>query len=82
MGQPPAAQRLQGADAERVRRAAHRASSRRCAPRFNHILWVDVYYIDALERDPTVLKRYDDPPPDFADAAALIRLPRRAATGA
>jgi uncharacterized damage-inducible protein DinB len=37
----------------------------------NHILWVDVYYIDALERDPTVLKRYDDPPPDFADAAAL-----------
>ena len=37
----------------------------------NHILWVDVYYIDALERDPTVLKRYDDPPPDFPDAAAL-----------
>ena len=37
----------------------------------NHILWVDTYYIDALERDPTVLKRYDDPPPDFADAAAL-----------
>ena len=37
----------------------------------NHILWVDVYYIGALERDPTVLKRYDDPPPDFADAAAL-----------
>ena len=37
----------------------------------NHILWVDVYYIDALERDPTVLKRYDDPPPDYADAAAL-----------
>lgn len=37
----------------------------------NHILWVDTYYIGALERDPTVLKRYDDPPPDFADAAAL-----------
>ena len=31
----------------------------------NHILWVDIYYIDALHRDPTVLKRYDDPPPDF-----------------
>jgi len=37
----------------------------------NHILWVDTYYIDALERDPTVLKRYDDPPPDFADGASL-----------
>ena len=37
----------------------------------NHILWVDTYYIDALERDPTVLKRYDDPPPDFGDAASL-----------
>ena len=37
----------------------------------NHILWVDVYYIDALGRDPTVLKRYDDQPPDFPDAAAL-----------
>lgn len=37
----------------------------------NHILWVDTYYIDALERDPTVLARYDDPPPDFADAASL-----------
>lgn len=37
----------------------------------NHILWVDTYYIDALERDPTVLKRYNDPPPDFADAASL-----------
>src|SRR5215218_9746126 len=47
----------------------------------NHILWVDTYYIDALERDPTVLKRYDDPPPDFADAALLhdaqIRSDRR-----
>lgn len=37
----------------------------------NHILWVDTYYIDAMLRDPTVLKRYDDPPPDFADAASL-----------
>ena len=37
----------------------------------NHNLWVDTYYIDALERDPTVLDRYDDLPPDFADAAAL-----------
>ena len=37
----------------------------------NHILWVDAYYIDALERDPTVLERYADPPPDFAEAALL-----------
>jgi len=37
----------------------------------NHILWVDTYYIDALERDPTVLERYNDPPPDFADARTL-----------
>lgn len=37
----------------------------------NHILWVDTYYIDALERDPTVLDRYNDPPPDFAEAASL-----------
>lgn len=37
----------------------------------NHILWVDTYYIDALERDPTVLDRYHDPQPDFADAGAL-----------
>ncbi|WP_395711723.1 DinB family protein [Reyranella sp.] len=37
----------------------------------NHILWVDTYYIDALLGDPTVLARYHDPPPDFADAAAL-----------
>ena len=27
----------------------------------NHILWVDIYYIDALHRDPTVLQRYNDP---------------------
>ncbi len=37
----------------------------------NHILWVDTYYIDALLRDPTVLDRYHDPQPDFADAASL-----------
>ena len=37
----------------------------------NHILWVDTYYIDALEEDPTVLARYNDPPPDFPDAASL-----------
>jgi uncharacterized damage-inducible protein DinB len=42
----------------------------------NHILWVDVYYIDALLRDPTVLARYDDPPPDFADAGALYEAQR------
>ncbi len=38
---------------------------------FNHILWVDIYYIDALHRDPTVLARYHDPLPDFPDAGAL-----------
>ena len=37
----------------------------------NHILWVDIYYIDALHRDPTILKRYDDPPPDHPDAHRL-----------
>jgi len=37
----------------------------------NHILWVDTYYIDALERDPTVLARYHDPAPDFADGSSL-----------
>ena len=37
----------------------------------NHILWVDIYYIDALYRDPTVLQRYDDPPPDYPDAHQL-----------
>jgi len=37
----------------------------------NHILWVDTYYIDALERDPTLLQRYHDPPPDFAGATSL-----------
>jgi uncharacterized damage-inducible protein DinB len=43
----------------------------------NHILWVDTYYIDALHRDPTVLKRYDDPPPDFPDAQQLYEAQRR-----
>src|SRR3954466_10258424 len=43
----------------------------------NHILWVDIYYIDALHRDPTVLKRYDDPPPDFPDAQQLYDAQRR-----
>lgn len=42
----------------------------------NHILWVDTYYIDALERDPTVLERYSDPPPDFIDAASLYDVQR------
>ena len=37
----------------------------------NHIFWVDTYYIDALLHDPTVLERYHDPVPDFADAASL-----------
>jgi uncharacterized damage-inducible protein DinB len=37
----------------------------------NHILWVDTYYIDALERDPTVLERYHDPVPDFVNATSL-----------
>jgi len=37
----------------------------------SHILWVDVYYIDALHRDPTVLRRYHDPITDFPDAASL-----------
>src|SRR5215831_2019783 len=43
----------------------------------NHILWVDTYYIDALEHDPTVLKRYNDPPPDFPDAHQLYEAQRR-----
>src|SRR6185437_437725 len=32
---------------------------------------VDIIDIDALKRDPTVLERYSDPPPDFTDAASL-----------
>lgn len=43
----------------------------------NHILWVDIYYIDALHRDPTVLERYDDPPPDFPDAPQLYEAQRQ-----
>jgi uncharacterized damage-inducible protein DinB len=43
----------------------------------NHILWVDIYYIDALHRDPTVLQRYHDPPPDFSDAHQLYDAQRR-----
>ena len=42
----------------------------------NHILWVDLYYIDALHRDPAVLARYDAPPPDFPDAARLYEAQR------
>ena len=38
----------------------------------NHILWVDIYYIDALSRDPTVLQRYNDPPPDFRIRKGLL----------
>jgi uncharacterized damage-inducible protein DinB len=36
----------------------------------NHILDVDRYYIDALE-EREALRRYDEPPSDFADARAL-----------
>jgi uncharacterized damage-inducible protein DinB len=43
----------------------------------NHILWVDIYYIDALYRDPTVLARYNDPPPDFPDAHQLYDAQRK-----
>jgi uncharacterized damage-inducible protein DinB len=37
---------------------------------FNHILWVDQYYIDAVAGDDA-LKRYSEPAPDFADAQAM-----------
>jgi uncharacterized damage-inducible protein DinB len=37
---------------------------------FNHILVVDLYYIDALKGDPGALARFENPP-DFADAASL-----------
>jgi uncharacterized damage-inducible protein DinB len=43
----------------------------------NHILWVDIYYIDALCRDPTVLARYNDPPPDYPDAHLLYDAQRK-----
>ena len=42
----------------------------------NHILWVDTYYIDALEHDPTVLARYHDPAPDLPDAGRLYEAQR------
>jgi uncharacterized damage-inducible protein DinB len=37
---------------------------------FNHILWVDQYYIDALE-GLDALRRYSEPDPDFADARSM-----------
>jgi uncharacterized damage-inducible protein DinB len=37
---------------------------------FNHILWVDQYYIDALE-GLDALRRYSEPAPDFADARSM-----------
>jgi uncharacterized damage-inducible protein DinB len=37
---------------------------------FNHILWVDQYYIDALER-LDALRRYSEPAPDFAHAQSM-----------
>ena len=37
---------------------------------FNHILWVDQYYIDAVAGDDA-LKRYGEPDPDFADPRAM-----------
>jgi uncharacterized damage-inducible protein DinB len=37
---------------------------------FNHILWVDQYYIDAVAR-ADALRRYAEPAPDFADARAM-----------
>ncbi|MBS0547343.1 MAG: DinB family protein [Proteobacteria bacterium] len=37
---------------------------------FNHILWVDQYYIDAVA-GLDALRRYNEPGPDFADAHAM-----------
>jgi uncharacterized damage-inducible protein DinB len=37
---------------------------------FNHILWVDQYYIDAVAGEDA-LRRYGEPAPDFADARTL-----------
>src|SRR5258705_6523933 len=37
---------------------------------FNHILWVDQYYIDALE-GLDALRRYSEPAPDFADVRSM-----------
>ena len=64
--------RVQGADARGIRRAAHRLFPSLRAT-LNHILWVDIYYIDASRRDPTVLKRYDYPPPDWPMRSASTR---------
>src|SRR5262249_49884155 len=51
--------------------AAHRVSffpSLRLT--FNHILWVDQYYIDAVG-GLDALRRYREPDPDFADARSM-----------
>ncbi|MBS0541046.1 MAG: DinB family protein, partial [Proteobacteria bacterium] len=37
---------------------------------FNHILWVDQYYIDAVA-GLDALRRYNEPGPDFSDAHAM-----------
>ena len=37
---------------------------------FNHILRIDLYYIDALE-ELDALRRYDEPGPDYSDARAM-----------
>jgi len=37
---------------------------------FNHILWVDQYYIDAVA-GLDALKRYSEPDPDFADGRSM-----------
>ena len=37
---------------------------------FNHILWVDQYYIDVVA-GLDALRRYSEPDPDFADARAM-----------
>jgi uncharacterized damage-inducible protein DinB len=39
---------------------------------FNHILWVDQYYIDAVA-GLDALRRYSGPDPDFADARSMRR---------
>ncbi len=47
----------------------------------NHILWVDVYYIDALHRDPTVLDRYRRPDPGLPRRRVACTRRRSPATG-
>lgn len=37
---------------------------------FNHILWIDQYYIDAVA-GADALRRYSEPDPDFADARSM-----------